>query len=164
MRLSVRKLFVVVVVTLMVFAAFAYGESRLGPGDLLVGAVVLLAANSLVSFGFWPGRISGKVMLAVVCGLLAIAALNLGSRSFRSAFNECVSRGEAVRAALATHRARHGSFPVQLSELAEPAPCRRAMLTSLLHYSMTPETYELWFGDWLVSHRATDSHPFEATK
>ena len=164
MKSSVRRPFVPVFVTLLAFAAFAYDESGLGPGDLFVGAVVLVAVTSFVVFVFWPGRNPVKVSLAFVCGILAIAALNLGGKSFRSAFNECVSEGEQVRVALASHRARHGSFPVLLKELAEPTLCRRVMLPSLMRYSMTPGGYELRFGDWLVSHRATDSRPFEAEK
>ena len=100
------------------------------------------------------------VLLAGSGGLLA------GNWEVGNAFNGCVQRGEMVREQLESHRLRHGEYPASLGELDPTVACgARVLRGSLLTYRREgTEGYILTFGDWLVTHWASESSAFEAQK
>jgi hypothetical protein len=128
---------------------------------LLILSIALTVATFL-ALGFERGR-------AGIAGIGAVITLALGfwggSEVSQRAFNECLVGGESVRERLDEYKVRHGFYPKALSELPGRIPCQRTLRGSLLEYSLHgKDGYKLRFGDWLVTHEATDKDAFLAVK
>jgi hypothetical protein len=111
---------------------------------------------------------SGKRMrtaMATACAAAAVAGLLIGTQEATRAYNECVEHGEDIRRELAAYKQQHGHYPTHLRQaIKRSSSCSRALRGSLLRYSATASEYELEFGDYLVTFRATDQEKFVATK
>lgn len=105
----------------------------------------------------------GAITAVTAVGVLAVGWV-AGGQSSQRAYDECMARGEEVRSALAEFRAHAGGYPRSLDEIPRRLPCRRVLRGSLLKYELTGSGYALSFGDWLVSHSATESEGFMAHK
>ena len=155
-------------------------------------ALAVALALVLSGIGFWLGEAGGppvaKLPIAVgivgsVATALAVARRRVtkvsagaamiavyafaffgGLASFGRAFNECVERGEEVRALLAEYHRSHGAYPKALDQLTSPIPCTRITRPTILTYELTANGYALGFRDWLVEHTASDNAPFLAHK
>jgi hypothetical protein len=76
-----------------------------------------------------------------------------------------VTDGESVRESLARYHAHTGEFPPRLSALGSHLPGQLTLPPGKLHYQRTAKGgYVLDFGDWLVTHRASETEPFFAVK
>lgn len=140
---------------------FWFGEASVSPGLAeLLAALAFAAAGFALHRGPWLRR---ALAAAATVGVFAIA-LVAGGESSRRAYNECVARGEEVRSALAEFRSRTGRYPQSLDEIPHQLACRRMLRGSILKYEMTKSGYHLRFGDWLVSHSATESEGFTPHK
>jgi hypothetical protein len=131
--------------------------------DLAMGLVWFVASTSVA----WRNkRIRAKVALVGIAVPVAlIVGLYVGQRESTQAFNECVQKGEPVRAALGAYYSEKGRYPEGLTSLQmEDLPGDRLLRGNILQYTSAGEGYELFFGDWLVSHTATESSPFTAQK
>ena len=121
----------------------------------------------LTFFACWLVR-QGGFLLMMCVGLCSTTTIvyswHAGQQTAVFAFNECVSNGERVRQQLAEHHQKYGNFPTHLRALKSNLPCQLALPPQLLQYSQTTTGYFLWFGDWLVTHHATESEPLMAHK
>ena len=147
---------------------------------LLCGLGVWLGEGGIPLFRAWPlaaAVVGGLVVVVVAPGaawkkaafgaaflLLYAVAYFSGLQSFGRAFDECLARGEEVRALLSRYQARSGQYPESLDELGVPVPCGRLTRPTLLVYERTESGYAIRFGDWLVEHSATESEAFMAHK
>jgi hypothetical protein len=127
----------------------------------LTGVLATAAAWRLTSTsGRWL-----RTSITVASAAVAVAGFVIGGGEATRAYNECVARGEDIRRELAAYKQQHGHYPRQLPEaIKRSSSCSRALRGSLLQYSATAPGYQLEFGDYLVTFRATDQHEFMATK
>lgn len=144
-------------------AAYYRGTApgQIGDFVIIIPGIVVLAGllACLITAGLWR-----RLLAALLLAGLGLHAWQLGADEHIRAFNECVHRGETVRQALADYRAAHGRYPAELAQAMPEAPCRPRFANSLLDYTASADTYTLYFGDALVSHRATESIEFTAHK
>lgn len=126
-------------------------------------AMVVGVALGLATSG--PGALWRALGSLVVMGALIGGFLG-GYRLSKEVMNDCVHRGEEVRAALAEYRRDHGRFPQKLSQLPRGSTCGdRLMRGTILHYQhQNGEGYAMRFGDSLSMHDATHEAPFFAHK
>jgi hypothetical protein len=75
-------------------------------------------------------------------GLAMLAGLGLGERQFAGAWDDCIARGDIVRAAL---MARDGDYPPRLEDLGIDLPCRCGFRRTILHYLSNERGFRLWF-------------------
>jgi len=108
----------------------------------------------------WPQRISLALAALSIYG----SAFYLGTLSFRFAYNECIEKGESVRAALASYASENKHYPRSLNLLAGTLPCRRITRPNILTYTVNDRGYSLSFQDWLSGFVATESAQFAARK
>jgi hypothetical protein len=144
-------------------AAYYLGTAPGQIGDfviIILGIVVLAGLLAALACASWWRRLLAALLFAG----LGLHAWQLGADEHTRAFNECVHRGETVRQALADYRAAHGRYPAELAQAMPEDPCRPRFANSLLDYTASANTYTLYFGDALVSHRATESSEFDAHK
>ncbi len=137
------------------------GDPRPLPGVADLAFVFLIA---LV-----VGAIPGRRFVARTCASLFVLVVFVGSwvagtHEASVAFNECVAECEAVRDRLDQYRATSGAYPESLAELGPPLPGARILRGPLLDYSRRGAGYVLEFGDWMVTHTASDSEPCFARK
>lgn len=125
----------------------------------LAAAAFLLIASILIH-----GPLRQRLLLPVILLAALIAGHQIGNHRAYAAFSACYESGEAIRQALADHKARTGSYPDQLSQLPGPLPGGRILRPSLLEYQRTATGYQISFRDWLVSHSATEAQPFTPHK
>ncbi|MDX2000730.1 MAG: hypothetical protein SF066_23655 [Thermoanaerobaculia bacterium] len=123
--------------------------------------VFLTLAATIVSWRFHRG-----VALAAGVFSFALFAVGylMGSREVALVFNDCLHDGERVREKLERHRQQNGAYPGDLAELGPGIPGDLLFSRPLLRYQRTPTGYELVFRDALVTHRATESKPLQASK
>ena len=142
-------------------------DSYAGPFDYTIDIViaqVCFFASILVAWKARRIRAKAAVFGIVIPVALAVG-LYSGHQDSQRAFNECVQRGETVRVALGEYFSDNGRYPQALDSLQmEDSPGGRFLRGSILRYKVTGEGYQLSFGDWLVTHVATDSLPFTAYK
>jgi hypothetical protein len=106
-----------------------------------------------------------SVLMAIVIPASLAGGHYIGHQESSAAFNDCVHRGETVRVALAEFFDEHGNYPDNLGSLQVPdLPGGRLLRGQVLGYRTMDDGYELFFGDWLVSHYATESSAFTAHK
>lgn len=89
-------------------------------------------------------------------GLLMLAGLLLGQHQFANAWEDCVVRGESVRAALL----RADELPSRLEELPIALPCRCGFRRTILHYLSNDRGFRLWMTNDRATFVATDKAPF----
>ncbi|HYC91255.1 MAG TPA: hypothetical protein VEO54_18690, partial [Thermoanaerobaculia bacterium] len=77
----------------------------------------------------------------LVTGALMLGGVVLGQRQFARAWDECLTRGHEVRAALLQ---RDGDYPARLEELDIELPCRCGFRTTILHYLSNERGFRLW--------------------
>lgn len=143
--------------------AFVWGESGSSP-QLLLQGMAAAGVAMFAAFWSWPGRVGAKAAFAIASAGTICGALLLGSASFGAEFNECLATGEQVREKLASHRTAKGYYPTSLNQVMVSEPCSRLVLPSLLNYRQTATGYILSFNDWLVTHTANESAPFQANQ
>ena len=128
--------------------------------------IVLIALLCLVGFLIQLPLRRSKNRYARLWKVLptALIAMSFFLSSVRTnnAFVDCIDRGEYVRSALERHKAEYGSYPEALSELGVDLPGSRILLPDLLKYHSNGSEYELWFQDFLVTHRSTETEQFLA--
>jgi len=138
------------------------GEGGLRPSDTaLLGAGVIGGLTVAMAAS---GKVRGKALLGASSLVIFSAAWFAGSHSLAHAFNECVDRGEDIRALLREYHEETGEYPVNLDRLKTSIPCYQITRPSVLVYEKNAVGYKLSFGDWLVTHTATESEPFIAHK
>lgn len=162
MRFGIRNGFALGLATLLIVLGFWLGESGSPRWAVTPIATALLGAALVVVV--MPGRLWTKPVIGIGFLVLYAVAFWLGSLSFNRAYNECVERGEAVRAQLSEYHKRKNQFPERLSQLEGLGLCGLIIRSSVLHYERTKNGYVLSFKDWLVEHRATEVQPFQAHK
>ena len=129
-----------------------------------------MALSAALSFGAAGAFVAGATLsrrfgAALLTTCFCVAGIYVGTHSFAHAFNECVQRGEELRAALAQYRARAAQYPQSLDALPRSSTrCERLLRGTILRYEPTQTGYRLSFSDWLVSHEATEAEPFMARK
>ncbi len=144
----------------MLFAAIAFGMGEGGAFliDLMPISIALLGC--FIVAAAVPGSLLKKGIVWVGSFAIITAAYFTGAYSFNRAFNECVHKGEAVRAQLEEYHAGHKQYPESLKLLNGPLPGKRVTRPTILVYKRTQDGYELAFQDWLVEFKATESEPF----
>lgn len=145
-----------------VLLAFLQGEGGLWPSEAPV-ALACVAASILVGL-VAPGRLGARVVLVVAMLSLSAAAYWVSLQVRIGAFNACIDTGGDVRRLLGAYQQKNRQFPERLDQLDGAVPCGLLSGRSLLVYEKTKTGYVLSFGDWLVTHRATESEPFSANK
>ena len=130
-----------------------------GLADLAFGFLTAVAAAAL------PGRrLIARTCAAVLVLATFVGSWIAGASEASIAFNDCVAQCEALRGRLDEYRSTKGAYPDSLADLGSPLPGGRMLRGSLLEYSRRGTGYVFEFGDWLVTHRATDSEPCFAQK
>jgi hypothetical protein len=124
---------------------------------LTFGSAVVAAL--LVGLGWRKRLVTG-----VFVGALACLGFWAGDRIAGLAFNSCVERGEEVRLALAEYKSRAGHYPASLGDLEAAIPGGRLLRRNILVYKPRAGGYALTFSDWLVTHSATESSGWFASK
>ncbi|GMV19908.1 MAG: hypothetical protein AMXMBFR56_81320 [Polyangiaceae bacterium] len=160
--LQSRRVAVVAIAAAAFLLGVWFGEA--GAGVPSVAQLLLVPLSAVVAATVAPGQALVRSSAAALVATLLVAGWIVGARGATAAFNACVSNGETVRQSLASHRSRHGRFPNSLADLGAPVPCSRFLRGSLLTYNTTGATYDLYFGDHLTTHHATDAHGFAAHK
>lgn len=139
----------------------------LGEGGLRLWDAALWGAGvvgGLMAAVVTPGKMRGKVLPGASAVMLLFGAWFAGSHSLAQAFNACVDKGEDIRALLTKYHEERAEYPANLDALTASIPCGRLTRPSLLVYERTTAGYRLSFGDWLVTHTATESEPFVGHK
>lgn len=161
-----RALATAAAVVAVFLAELWFGEdgSTLAPRLRWAALTALLALATV----WWIGRASGRrfrIIAMMACVAASVAGFVMGDREATRAYNYCVANGEEIRTQLATYRQREGHYPARLDlAIARERLCTRALRGTLLWYSATASTYQLEFGDYLVTFRSTDQAPFVAAK
>lgn len=140
-------------------AAFLFGLSLGERGEL--GAVqyvfLLTIPVATLILTFFARDARPEVLLT---GAALLLAVHLGQRSFRAAFDECVTRAATVDDAVRTWIAANGEYPITLEQLPGPLPCDCILRDTILHYTRNERSYRLWFTDGQVVHAATNRKRF----
>jgi hypothetical protein len=124
-----------------------------------------IAAGVLLLLGLALYRkVMQKFLMTIAVITLLVAGYFFGMQQAQAAFNDGVVSGELMRVVLLDYRSRHGVFPEELDELDDSPVRKRLLRGSVMDYRRTESGYELSFGDWMISHHATESLPFHATK
>jgi len=124
-------------------AAFLFGmalgeRGELGVVQHVFSIVIPLAAVVIAAFS---RRNRAHI---VFTGASMLAGLLLGQRQFESAWNECLTRGHDVRAALLR---LDGDYPARLEDLDTAVPCRAGFRTTILHYLSNDRGFRLWMSN-----------------
>ena len=124
-------------------AAFLLGASLGQRGELgvvqhIFSAVIPLTSVVLLFFS------RGSRAQVALTGLAMFAGLSLGQQQFARAWDECTTRGFAVRDALVRHHAEHDGYPARLEDLGIPLPCRAGFRKTILHYLSNERGFRLW--------------------
>ena len=150
-------LFVLVLAVSLVGGFYFRGDvdHSMSMATIIVLSACVLAADLLGP----PKSRSGRIAAAVVAGLLFAVGWYLGGRELEAAVDDCAQRTEEVRAALAEHRQRTGSYPESRDELEGLAwPGERLLRGSPLRYMRTEDGYLLWYQDGTLRFSATHEH------
>jgi hypothetical protein len=121
-------------------AAFLFGmalgeRGELGVVQHVFTVVIPLAATVIAVFA------RHNRAHIVFTGAAMLAGVLLGQRQFDRAWNECLTRGQDVRAALLR---LDGDYPARLEDLAIDLPCRCGMRRTILHYLSNERGFRLW--------------------
>jgi hypothetical protein len=118
----------------------ALGErGELGLVQTVFGIVIPMATYVLALMAKPPRR--PNVLLT---GLAMFAGLAVGVRHFERAWDECVTRGPLVRAAIVRYHDDLDAYPSRLEELPIELPCKCGLRPTILHYISNERTFRLW--------------------
>ena len=120
----------------------------------LSGLASLSAMLTVVGLNALRGPVAHRRYAAVGVAA-ACLGFAFGQAAAQHAFNQCVDRGEDVRAALREFKARTGHYPDSLQQLGQRLPGERLLRSNILQYERRGDAYTLSFSDWLVSHSVT---------
>ena len=134
------------------------------PAGLLVACAFLIAAlvaigSAIVWRGGWPGRFAGAALLIASTA----AGGYIGGSCASAALNECAKSPQDLRTSLTAYQHRTGKFPQTLEQLGT-VPCKRCLRGTIVTYKSDGKTYDISFGDWLVSWHGTDREPITLFK
>ena len=147
---------------ILAITAVWIGEAESGlPSVLEIAVPVVGACTVAIVTAHTRAR---RALVGVLTFVTLITSILLGRHEGAMAFNDCVANAESVRPLLRDYKRRHGEFPGSLSKLGAALPCQRLLRGTLLAYEPSGDGYDLYFGDWLVTHSASDSHGFGARK
>jgi hypothetical protein len=88
----------------------------------------------------------------LLTGIVLLAGLRIGQLAFARAFEECLSQGATVRAAIVQHHARIGDYPLRLDELQMELPCDCVFRKTILHYFANDRGFRLWISNDAKTH------------
>ena len=125
-------------------AAFLFGLSlgergELGVVQQLFTWIIPVATVALTIVTRAAGR-----PYVLLTGLTVFAGLLLGQRQFDRAWNECLTRGYEVRAAIVRYHAQHETYPARLEDLDTTLPCRCGLRKTILRYLSNERGFRLW--------------------
>ncbi len=125
-------------------AAFLFGlvlgeRGELGVVQQLFAIVIPVVTVLLAIFTKPPGR-----PYVLFTGLAMFAGVLLGQWQFARAFDECRTRGYAVRDAIVRYEAQHEGYPARLDDLGTPLPCRCGLRPTILRYLSNERGFKLW--------------------
>lgn len=130
-------------------------DEAVSPGTVIVLSVCVLAADLLGS----PKSRAARMSTAFIAGALFAVGWYLGGRELDAAIDDCAQSAEEVRAALAAHRDRTGSFPASPDEIVDfEWPGDRLLRGSPLQYLRTDDGYAIWYRDGQLHFTATHEH------
>jgi hypothetical protein len=157
-----RHLLSAVVFAVALVAGFWFGGGEgLGvPVAAIVAAgVCVLAADLLGS----PESQNARIGAAAMAGVLFACGWYLGGRELESAVDECLQRGEEVRAVIEEHRTLNGQYPESLDGLAAyEVPGDRVLRPSPIRYLRSGDGYQLWISDGTSRFTASAERGFFA--
>jgi hypothetical protein len=137
-------------------AAFLFGVSLGERGELGVVqhlfAGVIPLTSVILAFLARTGR--PQILLT---GTAMLLGLFLGQHQFDTAWRDCSTNGERVRAALL---ATGGEYPNRLEELPIELPCRCGLRATILHYLSNERGFRLWMTNDRETWAATAKQPF----
>jgi hypothetical protein len=136
-------------------AAFLFGlalgeRGELGVVQHVFTLVIPLATIVLATFARRNRVHTFATGLAILTGLL------IGQRQFAAAWDDCVIRGESVRAALL----RLDEYPTRLEELPIALPCKCGFRSTILHYMSNERAFRLWMTNDRETFVGTDKIAF----
>jgi hypothetical protein len=111
-----------------------------------------------------PANNGIKALAGMIMLLTYLTCSQTGAGSYHEAYNECVQKGEEVRAQLSKFYEINQQYPEQLNQIASFNACKPILHSSILNYQKTASGYTLSFDDGFVEHRATESAEFMAHK
>jgi hypothetical protein len=140
----------------------------LGIGGMVGGFLaVTLVPLFVVLFAFLfvrRERRGVRLAFSATAAALFVSSCVVAEKDSQTAFNDCVKRGELVRAHLRAFHSRNGRYPGELAELGvRDLPCSSQLSGSILRYERRGNGYYLAFEDFLVIHEATEQSEFFAT-
>jgi len=130
-----------IVASLYVGAALLFGIALGERGELGIVQYVFAGVIPLATIVMTVLAKQGRAYI-LATGLVMLAGLGLGERQFARAWDDCIARGETVRAALL---ARDGDYPPRLEDLGIDLPCRCGFRRTILHYLSNERGFQLWF-------------------
>jgi len=157
-----NKILTIVLIALLLFLSFWFGES--GKGIFQISPYISLLLGVAIITTLYSQNKKKRIISGVLLSLLYLLFFYSGTISFYKAFNSCVQNSEEVRAALLIYKERNGNFPTSLNLLGTDLPGKRLTRKNLLNYSQTENGYKINFSDWLIEYSATESEEFMARK
>jgi len=156
--MSMRQVFLVLVLVAALLGGFYFrgdADHHVSAPTVIVLSVCVLAADLLGS----PKSRTVRMAAALIAGALFAAGWYFGGRELDAAIDDCAHRSEEVRAALAEHQQRTGSFPESPDELVGfEWPGDRVLRGSPLQYLRTDDGYAIWYRDGQLHFTATHEH------
>ena len=124
-------------------AAFLFGLALGERGELGIVQHVFTAAipTAAVVMTFVARQGRAHVLLT---GAAMLAGLLIGQWQFARAWDECLTAGPRVRAALLRFHAQHDGYPARLEELEIDIPCRAGLRGTILRYLSNERAFRLW--------------------
>ena len=156
------KIITIILIPILLFVAFWFGESERGMFQL-APYVVWLFGGAITTVLYSKSK-KKRIILGATLTIFYSFFLYSGTTSFQKAYNSCVQDSESVRTALLKHKEKNGTFPASLDLLEMDLPGKRFTRKNLLNYSQTNDGYKISFRDWLIEHTATESEGFLAHK
>lgn len=131
---------------------------------LIVSAVLLTLLLAAAGAAIvWGGGMAWRVIGAMILIAAAYAGSNVGAHFGTAALEECAGNPQRLTTSLAAFHARSGRFPRTLDELGT-VPCSRPLRGTIVWYRSNGQTYDVAFGDWLVSWHGSDREAITAIK
>ncbi len=94
----------------------------------------------------------GRRANVVLTGFAICAGVVLGQLQFRRAWDDCLTRGYAIRDELVRYEAQHDVYPSRLEELGTEIPYACGFRTTILRYMSNERGFKLWMTNDRVVH------------
>lgn len=127
-------------------AAFLFGVSLGERGELGFVQHVFMAVIPIATIVLAAISRGARAEVAFT-GLVMLAGVFLGQRAFTNAFEECLVKGDVVRAAIVEYRAQTGDYPPRLDDLKIDIPCDCILRKTILHYLSNDRAFKLWISN-----------------